>query len=45
MLCGSVIEFGKYLRFERSKGGGLLSWLTSSDRTEVVDGYDCKVGY
>ncbi|VDN06365.1 unnamed protein product [Thelazia callipaeda] len=29
--------------FERSKGGGLLSWLTSSDRTEEVDGYECKV--
>uniref|UniRef100_A0A8R1U0K4 ANK_REP_REGION domain-containing protein n=1 Tax=Onchocerca volvulus TaxID=6282 RepID=A0A8R1U0K4_ONCVO len=29
--------------FERSKGGGLLSWLTSSDRVEEVEGYECKV--
>ncbi|VDO56827.1 unnamed protein product [Onchocerca flexuosa] len=29
--------------FERSKGGNLLSWLTSSDRVEEVEGYECKV--
>uniref|UniRef100_A0A915Q2Z0 ANK_REP_REGION domain-containing protein n=1 Tax=Setaria digitata TaxID=48799 RepID=A0A915Q2Z0_9BILA len=29
--------------FERSKGGGLLSWLASSDRVEEVEGYECKV--
>ncbi|KHN77561.1 Ankyrin repeat domain-containing protein 13A [Toxocara canis] len=29
--------------FERSKTGGLLSWITSSDRTEVINGYECKV--
>ncbi|KAL4003134.1 GPCR-chaperone family protein [Acanthocheilonema viteae] len=29
--------------FERSKGGGLFSWLTSSDRVEEVEGYECKV--
>uniref|UniRef100_A0A1I8EGF9 ANK_REP_REGION domain-containing protein n=1 Tax=Wuchereria bancrofti TaxID=6293 RepID=A0A1I8EGF9_WUCBA len=29
--------------FERSKGGGLFSWLSSSDRVEEVDGYECKV--
>uniref|UniRef100_A0A0R3RGY7 ANK_REP_REGION domain-containing protein n=1 Tax=Elaeophora elaphi TaxID=1147741 RepID=A0A0R3RGY7_9BILA len=29
--------------FERSKGGGLFSWLTSSDRVEQVEGYECKV--
>uniref|UniRef100_A0A1I7VT63 ANK_REP_REGION domain-containing protein n=1 Tax=Loa loa TaxID=7209 RepID=A0A1I7VT63_LOALO len=29
--------------FERSKGGGLFSWLTSSDRVEEVAGYECKV--
>ncbi|VDK68052.1 unnamed protein product [Litomosoides sigmodontis] len=29
--------------FERSKSGGLFSWLTSSDRVEEVEGYECKV--
>ncbi|CAJ0559483.1 unnamed protein product, partial [Mesorhabditis spiculigera] len=29
--------------FERSKGGGFFSWIASSERTENVDGYDCKV--
>lgn len=29
--------------FERSKTGGILSWITSSDRTEFVDNYECKV--
>ncbi|CAG9530394.1 unnamed protein product [Cercopithifilaria johnstoni] len=28
--------------FERSKGGGLFSWLMSSDRVEEVEGYECK---
>lgn len=31
--------------FERSKGGGLLSWLKSTDRTESVDGFECKVSF
>ncbi|KAK0417380.1 hypothetical protein QR680_012976 [Steinernema hermaphroditum] len=29
--------------FERSKGGGIFSWITSSEKSETVDGYECKV--
>uniref|UniRef100_F1KZA7 Ankyrin repeat domain-containing protein 13B n=1 Tax=Ascaris suum TaxID=6253 RepID=F1KZA7_ASCSU len=29
--------------FERSRTGGLLSWITSSDRTEAINGHECKV--
>lgn len=46
LFCG-VLENSKWYlipyRFERSKGGGLFSWLTSSDRVEEVEGYECKV--
>lgn len=30
--------------FERTRNGGLLSWITTSDKIEMVDGYECKVG-
>ncbi|MFH4979715.1 hypothetical protein AB6A40_006424 [Gnathostoma spinigerum] len=29
--------------FERAKPGGIWSWITSSNKTEEVDGYECKV--
>ncbi len=29
--------------FERSKAGGLLGWISGSERTENVAGFTCKV--
>uniref|UniRef100_A0A914RQP4 Ankyrin repeat domain-containing protein n=1 Tax=Parascaris equorum TaxID=6256 RepID=A0A914RQP4_PAREQ len=39
----STLERVVAFSFERSRTGGLLSWITSSDRTEVINGHECKV--
>ncbi|CAI4228979.1 unnamed protein product [Auanema sp. JU1783] len=41
-ISTSYVDVEK-IGFERSKSGGLLSWINSSDKWEKVDGYDCKL--